>query len=321
MQVVRPIQRRCHERGEVAHNRADARGEVTPHPVPLRGCCSRHASIIRRAPVRGPEAKVLTADRRPPTGRPTTSGPTDQERTGPTGQVRFARRARRLRAMATAPAAMAKMPDPIHRSSGWPVLANGGDPLGVEVYGPVDVVLPGPVVPTAVVEVELVVELEPPGVEVPPPVVVVELGTTDEEVVVELGTIDEEVDVELGTIDDVVVVGGAFEQSGSVKVSVSRVTAPLRASARPSTATPVFTVMEVRAMMLPTKTELVPRVAELPTCQYTLQAKAPLISETVLPEAVMSVESVWKIQTALELPSASSTSGPVRPRADLSGPA
>jgi len=65
-------------------------------------------------------------------------------------------------------------------------------------------------------------------------------------------------------------------QVGVVMVSVSRVTAPLRARTRPSMVTPVVTLMEVRARMLPRNTEAVPRVAELPTCQNTWQAWAPL---------------------------------------------
>ncbi len=52
-----------------------------------------------------------------------------------------------------------------------------------------------------------------------------------------------------------------------VMVSVSRVTAPLRAKTLPTTVTPVVTVMEVNARMFPLKFELVPRVAELPTSQ------------------------------------------------------
>ena len=56
-----------------------------------------------------------------------------------------------------------------------------------------------------------------------------------------------------------------------VMVSVSNVTAPLLASTRPSTVTSVVTVMEVRARMVPRKLESVPSVAELPTCQKTLQ--------------------------------------------------
>ncbi len=46
----------------------------------------------------------------------------------------------------------------------------------------------------------------------------------------------------------------------------SRVTAPLRASARPqSMVAPVFNVMLVSARILPAKEVVVPSVAELPT--------------------------------------------------------
>ena len=73
-----------------------------------------------------------------------------------------------------------------------------------------------------------------------------------------------------------VVVGGGTDlaQLGTVIVSSSRVTAPLRASARPAIVSPVSTEIDVRARTLPAKSELVPRVAELPTCQNTLQAWA-----------------------------------------------
>ncbi len=50
-------------------------------------------------------------------------------------------------------------------------------------------------------------------------------------------------------------------------VLVSRVTAPLRASSRPCTVACVLALIEVNAKMVPTKVELVPRVAELPTFQ------------------------------------------------------
>ncbi len=115
--------------------------------------------------------------------------------------------------------------------------------------------------------------------------------------------------------------GGGRAQVGVVKVSLSNVTAPLRARARPWTVTPLVTVIEVRARMLPAKTEPVPSVAELPTCQKTLHSWAPLISVTVLPDAVISVESVWKMKTELGSPAPSSTSGPVRRSGDLLGPA
>ena len=54
-----------------------------------------------------------------------------------------------------------------------------------------------------------------------------------------------------------------------VMVLVSRVTAALRARARPSMVTPVVTVIEVSAMMVPAMEDPVPNVAELPTCQKT----------------------------------------------------
>ena len=118
-----------------------------------------------------------------------------------------------------------------------------------------------------------------------------------------------------------VVTGVVRSQVGLVKTSLSNVTAPLRARARPWTVTPVVTVIEVSARMLPTNTEPVPSVAELPTCQNTLHSWAPLISDTVLADPVMSVESVWKMNTEFGLPSPSSTSVPVRLNGDLLGPA
>ncbi len=53
---------------------------------------------------------------------------------------------------------------------------------------------------------------------------------------------------------------------------VSMVTAPFRASARPSKVAPVLNVMEVIAMMVPTRDELTPSVAELPTTQKMFPA-------------------------------------------------
>jgi hypothetical protein len=43
--------------------------------------------------------------------------------------------------------------------------------------------------------------------------------------------------------------------------------------------------------MDPLKLEAVPSVAELPTCQNTLHAWAPLVNTMLLAEAVMSVEA------------------------------
>jgi hypothetical protein len=94
---------------------------------------------------------------------------------------------------------------------------------------------------------------------------------------------------------------------------VSIVTAPFRASARPSITTPVVTVMEVNARIEPAKFEFVPSVAELPTCQKTLHDCAPLTNDTRLPEAVVSVDPTWKTQMASGSPAASSVSVPVNP--------
>ena len=55
----------------------------------------------------------------------------------------------------------------------------------------------------------------------------------------------------------------------------SNVTAPVRAKALPTKAAPVVTVTDAWAMMVPSKIEPVPRVAELPTCQKILAACAP----------------------------------------------
>jgi hypothetical protein len=96
-------------------------------------------------------------------------------------------------------------------------------------------------------------------------------------------------------------------------VLVSNVTEPLRASARPLISAPVSAVIDVRARMLPTNTELVPRVAELPICQKTSHGWAPLTRTTWLAEAVVRVEPIWKMKAASGFPCASSVSVPVRP--------
>ena len=105
-------------------------------------------------------------------------------------------------------------------------------------------------------------------------------------------------------------VGVGVVHAGTVMVSSSRVTAPLRASARPWMVSPVVTVIDSRARMLPSKMEPVPSVAELPTCQNTLQAWAPFVSRMWLDVSVMSVEPTWKMKTAPEFPCAFRTSSP-----------
>ncbi len=97
----------------------------------------------------------------------------------------------------------------------------------------------------------------------------------------------------------------------------SSVTAPVRARARPSITEAWFTVMDVKARMLPLKNELTSMVAELPTCQNTLQGCAPLTRLTTADGAVIKVEAIWKMKTALGSPRALRVTVPVRFRDDV----
>jgi hypothetical protein len=58
------------------------------------------------------------------------------------------------------------------------------------------------------------------------------------------------------------------------------------------------------------KSESTPRVAELPTCQYTLQACAPLVNTMELPVDVVTVDAAWKMKTAVGSPCASNVKVP-----------
>ena len=102
------------------------------------------------------------------------------------------------------------------------------------------------------------------------------------------------------------------EQDDPLIVLLSRVTAPVRARARPFTVAPEVIVMDVRAMIVPARLEPVASVAELVTCQKTLQGLAPLMSETRLDDDVMNVDVALKIQTEPGSFWASSVSVPVR---------
>jgi hypothetical protein len=123
-----------------------------------------------------------------------------------------------------------------------------------------------------------VVPPAPPAVVPPVPPAVVPVGGVD------VGDPDVgDDDVEDGVVTGVV-------HAGVVKVFVSKVTAPLRASARPTTVLPVSTVIEVNAMIVPAKVDPGFKVAELPTCQNTLQACVPLVMTTLPPVSVVSAE-------------------------------
>ena len=96
--------------------------------------------------------------------------------------------------------------------------------------------------------------------------------------------------------------GGRLEQVGLVIVSVSRVTAATLASARPKMVTLLLTEIDCWARMVPWKVVPVLRVAELPTCQNTLQAWALPMKLIVVPVSVVRVEPAWKMKTALGSP-------------------
>nr|WP_246507058.1 hypothetical protein [Actinocrinis puniceicyclus] len=111
--------------------------------------------------------------------------------------------------------------------------------------------------------------------------------------------------------------GEVVLHTGRVTVLVSSDTCPLRASSLPVMLAPVVAVMDVRARMLPLKVEFVPSVAELPTCQNTLHACAPLISATLLAEPVIRVLAISKMNTELGSPWPSSVTVPVRLRLEV----
>ncbi len=96
-------------------------------------------------------------------------------------------------------------------------------------------------------------------------VAVITIGLVVATVVVALTVV---VAVGVGTI---IGTGGTIH-TGFVTVLESIVTAPLRASTRPSTFAPVVIVADVKEIIVPLKIEFVPSVAELPTCQMILQA-------------------------------------------------
>ena len=103
----------------------------------------------------------------------------------------------------------------------------------------------------------------------------------------------------------------AAAQVSAVMVLVSIVTAPFRASRRPSTVAPVVAVIDVNARTLPIRWEPVPSVAELVSCQKTLHAVPPPRTTTELFDAVIRVAPDWKMNTAAGSPRVSSVNVPV----------
>lgn len=149
------------------------------------------------------------------------------------------------------------------------------------------------------VEVRTVVAVAVGTVVVPVGTGVAAVGTV---VAVPVGTVVAAVGTVVATVGTVVAVAVAPAKVGVAvgeaahwltKIAlVSIVTEPLRARALPSMPAPLFRLMLVSARMLPAKLVVVPRTAELPTCQNTLQADAPPVRTT---EAALAVVSVLPI--------------------------
>lgn len=82
---------------------------------------------------------------------------------------------------------------------------------------------------------------------------------------------------------------------------LSRVTA-VCASRRAFMVAPVCTATSVAVRRVPSKCEVVPRVAPSAVCQNMLFAAAPLLRKMLAPEAKFRRLSIWNIHTALESP-------------------
>jgi hypothetical protein len=81
---------------------------------------------------------------------------------------------------------------------------------------------------------------------------------------------------------------------------------------------PVLIVIESDATTFPTKFVPVSSVAEVPTAQKTLHDWAPLINNTLAPDAaVIRVEPIWNMNWALGFPWAFNVSTPVSPADEL----
>src|SRR3954469_9577695 len=68
--------------------------------------------------------------------------------------------------------------------------------------------------------------------------------------------------------------------------------------------------MDCMAITVPLKTEVVPNVAELPTCQKMFDADAPPLRITLRPEVVVSVDAICIMNTAFAFPLALKVKSP-----------
>ena len=92
---------------------------------------------------------------------------------------------------------------------------------------------------------------------------------------------------------------------------VSIATVPVCARTLPDTLALVSNVILASAKIFPANAVVVPRVAEVPTCQNTLHSLPPLITRTEEPLAVVSAVPIWKIKSAFGLLCALRVSIPV----------
>jgi len=83
---------------------------------------------------------------------------------------------------------------------------------------------------------------------------------------------------------------------------VSIVTVAPSAKTPPFDTAAVFNVTEAPARMFPEKLLPAPNVAEVPTCQNTLQASPPPVIKTLEPADVIKDVPIWKYQASVEDP-------------------
>ncbi len=102
----------------------------------------------------------------------------------------------------------------------------------------------------------------------------------------------------------------SFSDQFATIVLPAKVIVPLLASARPSKVAPVLKLMDCMAITVPLKTDVVPNVAELPTCQKILEAWAEPARITFLPDVVVSEDAIWMMNTASASPCASNVKSP-----------
>jgi len=93
----------------------------------------------------------------------------------------------------------------------------------------------------------------------------------------------------------VVVVGVTAAHCEALMVFALSVTLPFWAKTRPCTVALLRSETEVNAIIVPLKFVVEPSVADEPTCQKTSHGVTPPVKTTELADAVVSVETAWKM--------------------------